>query len=419
MSSPTGSIRKAAILFAALDHRSADALLDQMDSDHAERVRRAAAELDQIDPEEQRRVIGEFIGHRPSRPIYQPAGIKLDGALAEKLGLLESRDRCDDPGDASLSDPPPFRFLHEAAAETLVPFLAREHPQTIAVVVSHLPPKQAAEVLGHLSAPLQTEIIRRLVDLDEAHPDSLRDVEHQFRTMLSERADTHRRCVAGLAAVRSILSAADTDERTDILSNLAQHDRPLAQRISDEGVAAAATVAVAPSQGSDVPRRRTAAVDRKNRTPTDRPDLKPRPHRAAAHVQAVRPPRQTAPPTDQDAPPGRELIPVDAPGSLPPLEFSALANLDNHSLAKVLGAVDPETAILALTGADRHLVDRILAQLPPAHAKTFNRRMERLGPTRLSDVDQAQRRLAHIAAQLASRGVIRLPGPASRLALVG
>jgi flagellar motor switch protein FliG len=129
------------------------------------------------------------------------------------------------------SDQPPFRFLRETEYETLTPFLKREHPQTIAVVLSHLPADRASELLAELPPNVQVDVIRRLVDLDEADPRVLREVERGLESWLSQQVQDRRRRAAGLAAVSEILSAASGGTRRNILKNLSRHDRTLAGKL--------------------------------------------------------------------------------------------------------------------------------------------------------------------------------------------
>ena len=61
--------------------------------------------------------------------------------------------------------------------------------------------------------------------------------------------------------------------------------------------------------------------------------------------------------------------------------------------------------LLALLGADETLVARVLELLPAEQAESLRQRMEHPGPTRLSDVEQAQHELAQLASRIvASRG---------------
>jgi flagellar motor switch protein FliG len=76
-----------------------------------------------------------------------------------------------------------------------------------------------------------------------------------------------------------------------------------------------------------------------------------------------------------------------------------LIHLDTRTLAMVLRDVDANVLALALAGSSDDLVDRICDQMPKRIARTFRRELRRLGPTRLSDVETAQRAVARSATQ--------------------
>jgi flagellar motor switch protein FliG len=104
----------------------------------------------------------------------------------------------------------------------------------------------------------------------------------------------------------------------------------------------------------------------------------------------------------------------DAPprqaGETPPLaEFDDLVRLDDAALARVFGAAAPEIVLLALSGANRDLIDRIVCRLPASAGRTLRRQLETLGPTRLRDIEAAQQQLAELAGQMCRDGLIHLP----------
>ena len=233
-------LRKAAILVSNLDTAAADAVLDQLTPEQAQEVRRLVVEMETIDGNEQQRVIDEFVRVGPMVPSKCPPGIELDGRLAW-LGAGGSAP--DEPPaerpSASANDRPtsrPFQSLRDAETDKLVRVLADERPQTIAVVLSHLGPQRAAAVLARLSADLQTEVIHRLVDLEEADPEILREVESALQTRLSEQVQMQRRRVAGIQAITGILDAADDGTGMQILDNLAVRDHVLAERLGPKPV---------------------------------------------------------------------------------------------------------------------------------------------------------------------------------------
>jgi flagellar motor switch protein FliG len=73
-------------------------------------------------------------------------------------------------------------------------------------------------------------------------------------------------------------------------------------------------------------------------------------------------------------------------------------------LAQLLASADSNVLALALAGSSDDLVERICDQMPRQMAKTFRRELRRMAPTRLSDVEDAQRSIAELAEkQIAKR----------------
>jgi len=225
------NIRKAAILVTSLDRQSADALLNEMTPDQARRLRRALVELGPVDPEEQADVIEEFFRIGPLIPEKFPAGIELDGKLAQELGFNPSGPASAGARDGEAAGRARFECLNGVAPAELSAYMEREHPQTIALVASHLPADRAADLLARLSPLLQAEVARRLIDLAPAEPEVIREVERGLENWLAEEANSRTRRTAGLATLEGILKAANDRGRQEILANLDAVDRSLAGKL--------------------------------------------------------------------------------------------------------------------------------------------------------------------------------------------
>jgi flagellar motor switch protein FliG len=190
-------LRKAAMLVAALDRPAADALLSQMSEAEAARVRRAVLELGPFAPDEQDEVLAEFAAAAPAPA--RDSGVEWvpsSSAGEEYQAPLAPRATR------------PFQFLEAATAETLAPLLEREHPQTVALVLAHLPAERAAPVLTALPEGLQTAVVRRLAELDDAHPDMLREVERSLSARYQEQERRRKRRETSQQTLVDILSAA-------------------------------------------------------------------------------------------------------------------------------------------------------------------------------------------------------------------
>lgn len=97
--------------------------------------------------------------------------------------------------------------------------------------------------------------------------------------------------------------------------------------------------------------------------------------------------------------------------------FEELLALDDTALATVLAAAELELIALALLGAPPAWNQRLLSVMPPRDAEWTRQRLASPGPVRLSDVEEARRRLAAVAHRLAGEGKIRLPArPVSQAA---
>jgi flagellar motor switch protein FliG len=230
-------IRQAALVVASLDRRSADLLLEAMPPAEAAATRRAVVALGSFDDAEQDDAIDAFLSRRPNRShAAVNSGVELGGRLSQ--GWSDAPHSTDSPSaepsdDAAPKQRSPFRFLHEARLEQLARFLAGEQPQTIAVVLAHVSPERAAELLSTLPNQTQVDVIRRLADLEQMDPEVLDDVEQGIESWLQSGVGSGRRA-AGMQAVSQIIQASGGDEQRRLLGALAERFDAPAERPSNE-----------------------------------------------------------------------------------------------------------------------------------------------------------------------------------------
>ena len=95
--------------------------------------------------------------------------------------------------------------------------------------------------------------------------------------------------------------------------------------------------------------------------------------------------------------------------------FDNLIKSDDRSLQTLLRAVENETLILALKGADELLKAKILGCMSSRAAANIRDEMEALGPVRLTDVQAAQKQIVAVARQMSDEGTIVLAGRGGEL----
>ena len=125
----------------------------------------------------------------------------------------------------------PFGFLQKVDSQNLLTFIIDEHPQTIALILSHLPPQQAAEIISGLPADRQLSVIRRVATMGQTSPEIIKEVErgleHRMSSVMSQQFEN----AGGVASVAEILNVIDRATERSLLENLAQEDPDLVEEI--------------------------------------------------------------------------------------------------------------------------------------------------------------------------------------------
>ena len=90
--------------------------------------------------------------------------------------------------------------------------------------------------------------------------------------------------------------------------------------------------------------------------------------------------------------------------------FDNLIMSDDKSLQTLLRGLDTEDLVLALKGADEPLREKLFACMSSRAAANLQDEMEALGPVRLTEVQEAQKRIINVARRLSDEGSIVLAG---------
>ena len=90
--------------------------------------------------------------------------------------------------------------------------------------------------------------------------------------------------------------------------------------------------------------------------------------------------------------------------------FDNLIMSDDKSLQTLMRSVDTEDLVLAWKGTDDGLSDKIFSCMSSRAAANIQDEMEALGPVRLTEVQEAQKRIINVARRMSDEGTIVLAG---------
>ncbi|MCX7014265.1 MAG: flagellar motor switch protein FliG [Candidatus Sumerlaeota bacterium] len=112
-------------------------------------------------------------------------------------------------------------------------FLRNEHPQTIALVMAYLEPRQAAQVLAQIPQRLQPDVIYRLSNLERISPAIVRDLNEVIKAELLASDATKSSYVGGVEAAAEIMNHLEKTIEENVFTKLEESDPPLAEHIRE------------------------------------------------------------------------------------------------------------------------------------------------------------------------------------------
>lgn len=223
-------LRKAAILILSLDKPLAAEVLSQLPKDATELLTLEIARLDDVTKDEQEAVIEEFYQVGATRIQIERGGMDYaQELLAQSLGKEKASAILDNVRQSMSSVP--FMFLQKAGAQNLLTFISEEHPQTIALILSHLPPQLSAEALAGLPSNKQLDVIRRIANMEQTSPEVIRDVERGLESRMTSTLNQQLEKAGGVPAVATILNVADRNTNRGVLEQLEENDPELVEQI--------------------------------------------------------------------------------------------------------------------------------------------------------------------------------------------
>ena len=227
---PLSPIRKAAVLLAALDAKAAGAMLRQLPERALEEVTRELATMQPVDKSVRDEVLSEFYqgivgqqwgceGGLPRVQALLKAGLPEEQA-AKLLSQLSQQVR-----------KAPFSFLQKVESANLLTFIQEEHPQTIALIVSHLSYAKASEILNGLPGPKQVEVVKRVAGMTNTNPEIVREVEQGLELRLSSMLTQSFEKIGGVPSVAEMLNLTDRTTEKAIMEGLEDESPELVDEI--------------------------------------------------------------------------------------------------------------------------------------------------------------------------------------------
>jgi flagellar motor switch protein FliG len=225
-------LRKAAMLLIVLGEQASADLLTQLNEEDVQKVSREVAKITAISGEQAETVLNEFNHISTAGDYVARGGIEFARKLLMRAFTPDVAKRLLDRLTKALgSDAASFDALQKADPQQLAKFIHNEHPQTIALVLSHLSQTQAAALLTSLPSGLRADVALRMASLDQISPEVIFKIAAVIGQKLKTLGEFSRESYGGVRAVAEMLNRLDSTSSREILSHIDQQDTNLAETI--------------------------------------------------------------------------------------------------------------------------------------------------------------------------------------------
>ncbi|QEG42732.1 FliG C-terminal domain-containing protein [Roseimaritima ulvae] len=349
------AIRRTAILLSSLPAETSRQMLSKLPPLKRAMLKRAIAELSDVDPLERRQAMQQFLRSATAPPPADQRRATYSGDADPHSSSLAGAPPS---GDVPVADTP-LSFLGSVPDHVLLTAIEGEHPQTIAIVLASLQPQQAARLLPRLQDTTRNAAVQRLARLQQLPPDALDSIGEHLKKLVAEATPTDS-SPAGSRTLQAILDQVPDQLRQDMSHQLgwpvpARQAEPARQTESDDGFNSTLRLAAD-----------TLATETLDFGPTaaDGPDpddaLRTEGDRFTIDPQVL----------DQQF---QQLRPTDV--------RDGLAQLDGQQ------------ALLAVCGLPARVADRVLGTLPRRQARKIRQQLQSLDSVTLEDIDRAKQDL--------------------------
>jgi flagellar motor switch protein FliG len=206
---------KAAILVQALGWDVISPVIDQLSKVERNLIFKLQSKLGSVSPALVESVAREFLEKaNPPKQIENQEG-----------GDDGPKDEIDTRRENNLN------AIQAIAPDQLIQLIQNEHPQTISLIIAHLQPHIASEVMALLPDELKPDVAYRIANLDKVASGMLEEIDQVFEEILANKETSTTQKAGGVPRLAEILNMIDGTAAEQIIEEIEENDPDLAEEI--------------------------------------------------------------------------------------------------------------------------------------------------------------------------------------------
>lgn len=224
-------VQKAAILFITLGPEAAAGIIKRLPEKDIQKITYEIANMNTVKSEERQKILDEFMEMNKAKDYILEGGFEYaKNLLSKALGTQRASEILDRVSEFN-QQYRPFSIARKADATQLMNVIMNEHPQTIALILCHLQPDKAGQILSSLPPDLQSDVAFRVATMNNIYPVVVKEIEAVLNSKLSNVITSENTVVGGLTSLVNILNQVDRTTEKNITEGLEREDAELAEKV--------------------------------------------------------------------------------------------------------------------------------------------------------------------------------------------
>ncbi|MBU2579273.1 flagellar motor switch protein FliG [Patescibacteria group bacterium] len=223
--------QKAAGLLIIMGAETSASIFKHLDEKEVDKLTLEITKIPNLEREKSQQIIAELRESLATQESMSKGGIEY---AREVLGKALGSARAEEIINRSIKTlkMQPFDFMKKADVFYLANFLQKEHPQTIAVILSYLDPQKASNVLLNIPEDKRGDVAKRLAGMKNVSSEFVSSVENSLREKFEkETVTTKSVSVGGVESLVNILHAVDRETEKAIVDALSETEPDLAEEV--------------------------------------------------------------------------------------------------------------------------------------------------------------------------------------------
>ncbi len=208
---------KAAILVHALGWDVISPLMSQLNKAEKNLVFKLQSKLGDISPQLVEHVAREFL-----QKAIPPKQIE---------SKEETEEKKPDDGTPEGARRKKLNAIQSIPPDALIQLIKNEHPQTISLIIAHLQPGVASDVMRLLPDEIRSDVACRIANLDKIASGMMEEIDNVLEEILANKDTAKTEKAGGVPRLAEILNMIDGTTAEQIIEEIEEDDPDLADEI--------------------------------------------------------------------------------------------------------------------------------------------------------------------------------------------